>query len=162
MAVDRDVPGPRRDLRGYGSRPPRVVWPGEAKVAVNLVVNYEEGSEYSKPAGDERNEGQGELNYPMDARYRDLGVESSYEYGSRAGIWRRVFPAATPLDGLETEKLARLNVAGGNIRNIALNAAFLAADAGRAVRMGDLLVAARTECAKIQKTISDAEVRGWL
>jgi hypothetical protein len=80
----------------------------------------------------------------------------------RAEIWRRVFPAATPLDGLETDKLARLNVAGGNIRNIAMNAAFLAADAGRAVRMSDLLVAARTECAKIQKTVSDAEVRGWM
>ena len=51
-------------------------------------MNYEEGSEYSKPAGDERNEGQGEFDYVMDPRYRDLGVESTYEYGSRAGIWR--------------------------------------------------------------------------
>jgi peptidoglycan/xylan/chitin deacetylase (PgdA/CDA1 family) len=86
--VDRDVLGPRRELVGYGSRPPKVVWPDGANVAVNLVVNYEEGSEYSHPSGDGRNEGQGELNYPMDPRYRDLGVESSYEYGSRAGIWR--------------------------------------------------------------------------
>ncbi|MEZ5099925.1 MAG: polysaccharide deacetylase family protein [Thermoleophilia bacterium] len=86
--VYRDVPGPRRDLVGYGPNPPRVVWPGGAAVALNLVVNYEEGSEYSKPAGDDRNEGQGELNYVMDAAYRDLGVESTYEYGSRAGIWR--------------------------------------------------------------------------
>jgi len=53
--VDQDVPGPRRDLVGYGRRPPKVVWPDEAKVAVNLVVNYEEGSEYSIPAGDVRN-----------------------------------------------------------------------------------------------------------
>ena len=83
-----DVPGPPRDVVGYGGRPPRVEWPGGAKVAVSLVVNYEEGSEYSHAAGDARNEGQGELDYRMDDAYRDLGVESTYEYGSRAGIWR--------------------------------------------------------------------------
>ena len=54
----------------------------------------------------------------------------------REAIWRGVFPAATPLDGLDYGKLARLNVAGGNIRNIALNAAFLAAEAGRPGRHG--------------------------
>ena len=47
----------------------------------------------------------------------------------RAEIWRRIFPANTPTDGLDLVKLSRLNVAGGNIRNVALNAAFLAADA---------------------------------
>ena len=57
----------------------------------------------------------------------------------RAEIWRRVFPAATPTDGLDPTQLARLNVAGGNIRNIALNAAFLAADAGEPVGMAHLL-----------------------
>jgi hypothetical protein len=46
---------------------------------------------------------------------------------ARADIWRRVFPAATPVDGLDADKLAKLNVAGGSIRNIAMNAAFLAA-----------------------------------
>lgn len=86
--VDQDVPGPRRDFVGYGRRQPRVVWPGDAKVAVNLVVNYEEGSEYSKAAGDDRNEGLAEINYVMPAEYRDLCAESVYEYGSRAGIWR--------------------------------------------------------------------------
>ena len=80
--------GPRRDVVGYGGKPPRVEWPGGARVAVSLVVNYEEGSEYSHAAGDARNEGQGELDYRLDDRYRDLGVESTYEYGSRAGIWR--------------------------------------------------------------------------
>ena len=80
---------------------------------------------------------------------------------ARAEIWRRVFPAATPVDGLETDKLARLNVAGGSIRNIAMNAAFLAADASQPVRMRDLLHAARTECAKTDKPPSDAEVRDW-
>src|SRR4051812_40737209 len=86
--VDRDVPGPKRNFVGYGRRPPKVFWPNNARVAVNLVVNYEEGSEYSKPAGDERNEGLAEINYSLNAKYRDLSVESVYEYGSRAGIWR--------------------------------------------------------------------------
>lgn len=61
--VDNDIPGPKRDLVGYGKTPPRVVWPDGANVAVNLVVNYEEGSEYSKPAGDDRNEGPPEAAY---------------------------------------------------------------------------------------------------
>ncbi|HUP43080.1 MAG TPA: AAA family ATPase [Thermoanaerobaculia bacterium] len=79
----------------------------------------------------------------------------------RAEIWRRVFPAETPTEGLDPERLARLNVPGGNIRNIALGAAFLAADEGAPVGMGHLLRAARTEYAKIEKSLSDAEVRGW-
>jgi peptidoglycan/xylan/chitin deacetylase (PgdA/CDA1 family) len=86
--IDQTIPGPTRDFVGYGSRLPKVVWPHEAKVAVNLVVNYEEGSEYSHPAGDERNEGLAEISYALPSQYRDLCVESVYEYGSRAGIWR--------------------------------------------------------------------------
>ena len=86
--IDLDVPGPRRQFVGYGRRQPKVVWPNEASVAVQLVVNYEEGSEYSKPAGDGRNEGLAEIPYVMDPQYRDLCAESVYEYGSRAGIWR--------------------------------------------------------------------------
>ena len=77
--ADMDVPGPRRDYVGYGRRQPKVAWPGGAKVAVNLVVNYEEGSEYSKAAGDDRNEGLAEIPYVMDAQYRDLCAESIYE-----------------------------------------------------------------------------------
>jgi peptidoglycan/xylan/chitin deacetylase (PgdA/CDA1 family) len=86
--VDHDVLGPKRDFVGHGRRPPKVFWPNDAKVAVNLVVNYEEGSEYSKPIGDDRNEGLAEINYALNPKYRDLCVESVYEYGSRAGIWR--------------------------------------------------------------------------
>src|SRR5438105_4861340 len=86
--VDQDVPGPRRDFVGHGRVPPKVFWPDGAKVAVNIVVNYEEGSEYSQPAGDERNEALAEINYTMPAEYRDLCAESVYEYGSRAGNWR--------------------------------------------------------------------------
>jgi peptidoglycan/xylan/chitin deacetylase (PgdA/CDA1 family) len=84
----QDVPGPKRDLLGYGSQVPKVIWPDGAKVAVNLVMNYEEGSEYSYPLGDERSEGLGEVPYTMKPGYRDLAMESVFEYGSRAGIWR--------------------------------------------------------------------------
>jgi len=67
---------------------PKVVWPGEARVAINIVINFEEGSEVHR-AADGRNEGGlGEIPYVMDAKYRDLSMESVYEYGSRAGIWR--------------------------------------------------------------------------
>lgn len=93
--VDQDVPGPRRKYVGYGRNAPRVVWPEGARVAVSIVLNYEEGSEYSKAAGDGRNEGLAEIPYAMDPAYRDLAVESVYEYGSRAGVWRlqRLFDA---------------------------------------------------------------------
>jgi hypothetical protein len=80
----------------------------------------------------------------------------------RAEIWRRVFPPQTPTSELEIQKLARLNVAGGNIRNIALNAAFHAADAGEPVMMAHILRAARSEYDKLEKTLTDAETRGWI
>jgi SpoVK/Ycf46/Vps4 family AAA+-type ATPase len=79
----------------------------------------------------------------------------------RADIWRRVFPRATPTEGLDAELLAQLNVAGGNIRSIAVHAAFLAADAGEPVRMEHVLRAARSEYAKMEKPLTDAEVAGW-
>jgi len=84
--------GPSRDFRGYGSSVPSVEWPGGAKVAVNLVVNYEEGSEYSfDEDGENDNHVEVTYNFPRDKR--DLAQESMYEYGSRAGIWRllRIF-----------------------------------------------------------------------
>jgi SpoVK/Ycf46/Vps4 family AAA+-type ATPase len=80
----------------------------------------------------------------------------------RAEIWRRIFPRQTPTEGLDAEKLGRLSVAGGNIRNIALAAAFLAADDGTPVRMAHLLRAARGEFAKLERPLSDAEIRGWV
>jgi hypothetical protein len=84
------------------------------------------------------------------------------DQASRADIWRRAFPAAAPTEGLEPDRLARLNVAGGTIRNIALNAAFLAAEADRPIRMEHLLQATRTEYAKLERTLTDAEVAGWV
>ncbi len=79
----------------------------------------------------------------------------------RMEIWRRMFPAQTPLEKIDPARLAKLCVAGGNIRNIALNAAFLAADANEPVRMNHVLRAARTEYAKIEKPLTPAEIGGW-
>jgi ATP-dependent 26S proteasome regulatory subunit len=80
----------------------------------------------------------------------------------RAEIWRRVFPRDTPTDGLMPERLAQLNVAGGNIRSIALHAAFLAAERGEPVEMRHVLRAARTEYAKMEKQLTEVETDGWM
>jgi AAA+ superfamily predicted ATPase len=80
----------------------------------------------------------------------------------RGQIWKRIFPADTPTLALDMTKLAHLNVAGGNIRNIALNAAFLAADAGEPVQMQHLLHAARSEYAKLEKSLTEGEIKGWV
>ncbi|CAH0125507.1 Peptidoglycan deacetylase [Arthrobacter sp. Bi83] len=80
--------GPERDLIGYGRLQPKVTWPDGAKIAVNIVVNYEEGSEYSYASGDGENDILGDSGYRFPAGVRDLAQESMYEYGSRAGVWR--------------------------------------------------------------------------
>jgi AAA+ superfamily predicted ATPase len=79
----------------------------------------------------------------------------------RAEIWRRIFPAKAPTDALEIDKLARLSISGGNIRSIALNAAFAAADADGPVRMNHLLGAIRLEYEKLEKPLTEAELGGW-
>lgn len=79
----------------------------------------------------------------------------------RAEIWRRVFPSTAPTAELDTQKLAQLHVAGGNIRNIALYAAFIAADRGEPIRMAHILRAARHEYAKLEKPLTQIEMRGW-
>ena len=81
--------------------------------------------------------------------------------GQRAEIWRRVFPQALPQSQLDPQRLAQLNVPGGNIRNIALNAAFLAADAGTPVTMQQVLRATRSEYAKLDRAVNESEIRGW-
>jgi len=80
----------------------------------------------------------------------------------RERIWRSVFPLETPLETIDHAKLAQLNVAGGNIRNIALNGAFLAAADGGPVAMEHLLQATRQEAIKIERPLSDMEIRGWV
>jgi SpoVK/Ycf46/Vps4 family AAA+-type ATPase len=90
-------------------------------------------------------------------------VEFPYpEPAQRAEIWQRIFPPRTPTENLRIDRLARLNAAGGHIRNIAMGAAFLAADAGEPVRMTHLLTAARSEFAKLEKPLTDAEIAGWV
>jgi SpoVK/Ycf46/Vps4 family AAA+-type ATPase len=79
----------------------------------------------------------------------------------RAEIWRRIFPEQTPTDNLDFGQLARLQVSGGNIRNMALNAAFLAAEANQPVAMRHLLHAARSEYAKLERPLAEAEIGGW-
>ena len=79
----------------------------------------------------------------------------------RAEIWRRVFPAQTPTADLDFNQLARLQVAGGNIRNMALNAAFLAAEANRPVTMTHLLQATKNEYAKLERPLAETEIGGW-
>ncbi|KAM3094019.1 ATP-binding protein [Phormidesmis sp. 146-35] len=80
----------------------------------------------------------------------------------RADIWRQIFPTQMPTQGLDFDKLAKLTVAGGNIRNIALNAAFLAAETNQPVMMPHLLQAAKREYVKLERSIADSEVKGWV
>ncbi|WP_353475106.1 allantoinase PuuE [Salipiger sp. H15] len=78
-----------RDFIGYGEHPPRADWPGGAKLALNFVLNYEEGSEYAVDLGDGRTDaGLTEVSSGVPAGDRDLASESMFEYGSRVGFWR--------------------------------------------------------------------------
>jgi peptidoglycan/xylan/chitin deacetylase (PgdA/CDA1 family) len=77
-----------RNFTGYGRHAPRIDWPGGARLAVNLVIVYEEGSEYSLLEGHGRNEGWGEYAFTVDPPIRDLGTETHFEFGARVGIWR--------------------------------------------------------------------------
>ncbi len=79
-----------RDFVGYADTPPDIRWPGGARIAVNFVLNVEEGSEYSIGDGDGRTDAAlSEVAQPRVPRGdRDLGAESMFEYGSRVGFWR--------------------------------------------------------------------------
>jgi peptidoglycan/xylan/chitin deacetylase (PgdA/CDA1 family) len=81
--------GPPRDYRGYGRRAPHVRWPHGAKVAINLVLVYEEGSEFDFGI-DGYNDSWGEYGLPSISTGRDLGTETHFEFGARAGVWRLV------------------------------------------------------------------------
>lgn len=80
----------QRDFVGYGESPPDIEWPGGARLALNFVLNVEEGSEYSIEDGDGRSDATlTEVAQPRVPRGdRDLGAESMFEYGSRVGFWR--------------------------------------------------------------------------
>jgi SpoVK/Ycf46/Vps4 family AAA+-type ATPase len=77
----------------------------------------------------------------------------------RKAIWQKVFPADVPQSGLDYDRLARLHIAGGNIYNIALNAAFMAARAKGAVTMPMVLEAARDEFRKLERPINENDFR---
>ena len=83
------VSGYPRDLAGYGRHPPHAHWPGKARIAVQFVLNYEEGAENSVLHGDVASEQfLSEMFNPSAFADRHLSMESIYEYGSRAGVWR--------------------------------------------------------------------------
>ena len=87
--MTKSTPYPR-DLRGYGRTPPHARWPGGARIAVQFVINYEEGGENSILHGDEASEAflseiVGAAPWPGQ---RHMNMESIYEYGSRVGFWR--------------------------------------------------------------------------
>jgi allantoinase len=90
MTTEPDSFGPKRDLVGYNGKPPKVTWPGNARIAILLVVNYEEGSEPAVGDGDpapERALSESQPR-PWPEGKRDLAMETMYEYGSRVGYWR--------------------------------------------------------------------------
>ena len=115
--AERPEPPIRRDLRGYGEHRPNPLWPQNARIAVQFVLNYEEGGENSVLYGD----GGAEtfladmVPAPEVGGMRHMTVESVYEYGSRAGVWRilrlfeekgwplTIFAVASALDQLILE-----------------------------------------------------------
>jgi SpoVK/Ycf46/Vps4 family AAA+-type ATPase len=84
------------------------------------------------------------------------------DQAQRAEIWRRVFPKQTPMGDCNPAQMARLSIAGGAIRTIAVNAAFMAAEDGSPVELRHLSAAARREYAKLEKPITAAEFGGLL
>jgi putative urate catabolism protein len=93
LLPDDDYP---RDMRGYGASPPHPRWPGGARVALQFVLNYEEGAENSVLHGDAASETfLSEIIGAPAFADRHLSMESLYEYGARAGVWRvlRLFEA---------------------------------------------------------------------
>ncbi len=112
-----------RDLAGYGARPPHPHWPGDARVAVSFVLNFEEGAEFAVAEGDERNEAVYEVIDRLEG-IPDPCLQSHFDYGTRAGWWRimDVFdrfqvPCTVSACGLAVERspqLARDAVARGH------------------------------------------------
>ena len=89
MTSDKLASDYPRDLAGYGRNPPHARWPNQARIAVQFVLNYEEGGENSVLHGDAGSEQfLSEMFNPPSHADRHLSMESIYEYGSRAGVWR--------------------------------------------------------------------------
>jgi len=84
------------------------------------------------------------------------------DFNQRVAIWKRALPPRVPVEVIDFDRLARLTVTGASIRNIAMHAAFLAADANGSVNMTYLRRAALAECAKLERAPSDVEIGGWV
>ncbi|QHN05497.1 ATP-binding protein [Granulicella sp. WH15] len=80
----------------------------------------------------------------------------------REAIWRRALPAEAPTEAINFHALSLLSVTGANIRNIALNGAFLAAAEGTPIRMAHLLEAAHAEADKLERAVPESEIEGWV
>jgi ATP-dependent 26S proteasome regulatory subunit len=79
----------------------------------------------------------------------------------RSQIWQHIFPRQTPTEGLDFKRLGQLDVTGGNIKSIALNAAFLAAEAQEPVKMSHILEATKMEYLKTGRSLTRTETQGW-
>ena len=84
------------------------------------------------------------------------------DFKQRLAIWQHAFPNNTPTLDLSFEKLAKLSVAGGNIRNIAINAAFMAAGDRQSIQMKHILQAAQSEYSKLEKPLTSKEIEDWI
>jgi allantoinase len=88
MAQPQDIAYAPRDLVGYANHLPSFQWPQGGRLALNLVINFEEGSERNPLDGDLDREPLVEAKYDVPAGERELFTESTFEYGSRVGVWR--------------------------------------------------------------------------
>ena len=158
-----------RDMRGYGANPPDPEWPGGARVAVQFVVNYEEGGENCILHGDAASEAflsevVGAAPWPGK---RHWNMESIYEYGARAGFWRlhRMFTAAqipVTVYGVATalarspDQVAAMKAAGWEIASHGLRWIDYR-DHDEASERADLIEAIRLELAPLQERAQDYE-----
>jgi len=94
-------------------------------------------------------------------RFRFALNFSPPDFTERVELWRRAFPPAAPVKAFEPQMLARFNLTGGAIRNIALNAAFLAADDGGAIDRRHIAQALRTEYRKLERPLSELDIGGF-
>lgn len=88
-ALSMNPAWPVRNFTGYSNAPPHPRWPNEARIAVSFCLNYEEGGEYATDLGDAHSESYlGEICGREAKKERDPSIESEFEYGARAGVWR--------------------------------------------------------------------------
>jgi len=116
-------PGWWRDFRGYGSELPEARWPGKARICVNFNLNYEGGGERNVLDGDETSENLlTDIGFPAVPGQRSVHAEGTFEYGSRAGVWRclRIFERFDV-------KISVLGVVQALLRNPDVAKAFVAA-----------------------------------